>query len=132
MLFLNRCTAASKPERGISGKNHNKEQYKLSTDRIWNFVSRCSAMRETSPSSRRILDAFVCCGRVRGPVTTRPPQEGGRGKRMYTLYSMQRSGNCYKVRLALSQLRTSYNLVEIDILRGESRTPEFLTKNPDG
>jgi len=51
---------------------------------------------------------------------------------MFTLYSMQRSGNCYKVRLAFSQLRTAYRLVEVDILRGESRTPEFLAKNPDG
>ena len=51
---------------------------------------------------------------------------------MYTLYSMQRSGNCYKVRLALAQLRLPYDLVEIDILRGESRTPDFLAKNPSG
>ena len=51
---------------------------------------------------------------------------------MHTLYSMQRSGNCYKVRLALAQLRIPYRLIEIDILQGESRTPEFLTKNPDG
>src|SRR5262245_66516967 len=51
---------------------------------------------------------------------------------MYTLYSMQRSGNCYKVRLALSQLRIPYELVEIDILKGESRTPDFLAKNPSG
>jgi glutathione S-transferase len=51
---------------------------------------------------------------------------------VYTLYSMQRSGNCYKVRLALAQLQIPYTLVEIDILQGESRTPEFLAKNPDG
>jgi glutathione S-transferase len=51
---------------------------------------------------------------------------------MYTLYSMQRSGNSYKVRLALAQLRIPYRLVEINILRGESRTPEFLAKNPNG
>jgi len=51
---------------------------------------------------------------------------------MYTLYSMQRSGNCYKVRLALATLGIAYRLVEIDILRGESRTPEFLGKNPSG
>ncbi len=51
---------------------------------------------------------------------------------MLTLYSMQRSGNSYKVRLALAQLRTPYRLVEIDILKGESRTPEFLGKNPSG
>ena len=51
---------------------------------------------------------------------------------MYTLYSMQRSGNCYKVRLAIEQLRIPYRLVEVDILKGESRTPEFLAKNPNG
>jgi glutathione S-transferase len=50
----------------------------------------------------------------------------------YTLYSMQRSGNCYKVRLALAQLGIPYRLVEVDILKGESRTPEFLRMNPDG
>jgi glutathione S-transferase len=51
---------------------------------------------------------------------------------MLTLYSMQRSGNSYKVRLALAQLGFDYRLVEVDILRGESRTPEFLAKNPSG
>jgi glutathione S-transferase len=51
---------------------------------------------------------------------------------MYTLYSMRRSGNCYKVRLALEQLGLSYQLIEIDILKGETRTPEFLAKNPSG
>jgi Glutathione S-transferase, N-terminal domain len=52
--------------------------------------------------------------------------------RMYTLYSMQRSGNCYKVRLALAKLGIRYRLVEVDILKGETRTPEFLAKNPSG
>jgi glutathione S-transferase len=51
---------------------------------------------------------------------------------MHTLYSMQRSGNSYKVRLALTQLGMPYRLVEVDILKGESRTPEFLAKNPNG
>jgi glutathione S-transferase len=51
---------------------------------------------------------------------------------MYTLYSMQRSGNSYKVRLALEQLGMPYRLIEVDILKGESRTPEFLAKNPNG
>jgi glutathione S-transferase len=51
---------------------------------------------------------------------------------MYTLYSMQRSGNSYKVRLALARLGIPYKLVEVDILQGESRTPEFLAKNPNG
>jgi glutathione S-transferase len=53
-------------------------------------------------------------------------------KPMHTLYSMQRSGNSYKVRLTLAQLGIPYRLVEVDILTGESRTPEFLAKNPNG
>jgi glutathione S-transferase len=51
---------------------------------------------------------------------------------MYTLYSMRRSGNCYKVRLALTQRDIPHELVEIDILQGETRTPEFLAMNPSG
>jgi glutathione S-transferase len=51
---------------------------------------------------------------------------------MYTLYSMQRSGNSYKVRLALATLGIPYRLEEIDILKGESHTPEFLAMNPSG
>jgi glutathione S-transferase len=51
---------------------------------------------------------------------------------MHTLYSMQRSGNSYKVRLALARLGIPYRLVEVNILQGESRTPEFLAKNPSG
>src|ERR1700716_1351943 len=51
---------------------------------------------------------------------------------MYKLYSMQRSGNSDKVRLALALLNAPYRAIEIDILRGESRTPDFLAKNPSG
>ena len=51
---------------------------------------------------------------------------------MFTLYSMQRSGNSYKVRLLLARLRIPFQLVEVDILQGESRTPEFLAMNPNG
>jgi glutathione S-transferase len=51
---------------------------------------------------------------------------------MYTLYSMQKSGNSYKARLALARLGIPYRLIEVDILQGESRTPEFLAKNPNG
>ncbi|MBN8980310.1 MAG: glutathione S-transferase N-terminal domain-containing protein, partial [Rhizobiales bacterium] len=51
---------------------------------------------------------------------------------MYKLYSMQRSGNSYKVRLALALLDAPYKAIEVDILHGESRTPEFLAKNPSG
>jgi glutathione S-transferase len=45
---------------------------------------------------------------------------------------MRRSGNCYKVRLALAQLGIRHDLREVDILKGETHTPEFLAKNPNG
>jgi glutathione S-transferase len=48
------------------------------------------------------------------------------------LYDSLPSGNGYKVRLLLSQLGIPFELVEKDILRGETRTPEFLAKNPNG
>ena len=51
---------------------------------------------------------------------------------MLTLYDFMGSGNGYKVRLLLAQLGLQYTLVERDILKGETRTPEFLAKNPNG
>ncbi|MDQ2078415.1 glutathione S-transferase family protein [Marinimicrobium sp. ABcell2] len=48
------------------------------------------------------------------------------------LYDDPRSGNGYKVRLLLSHLSQPYQYVPIDILRGESRTTEFLQKNLNG
>ena len=51
---------------------------------------------------------------------------------MMTLYDYMDSGNGYKVRLVLAQLGVPYTLVECDILKGETRTPEFLAKNPNG
>jgi glutathione S-transferase len=51
---------------------------------------------------------------------------------MFTLYSMQLSGNSYKVRLLLARLGIVYRQIEVDMLKGETRTPSFLAKNPDG
>jgi len=48
------------------------------------------------------------------------------------LYDFLRSGNGYKVRLLLRQLGIPYELVEMDITKGETRTAEFLAKNPNG
>jgi len=42
------------------------------------------------------------------------------------------SGNCYKVKLLLHQLAKPYQWIDIDILKQESRTSEFLAKNPNG
>jgi len=48
------------------------------------------------------------------------------------LYDYLESGNGYKVRLLLHQLEIPYERVELDILKGETRTPEFLARNPNG
>jgi glutathione S-transferase len=48
------------------------------------------------------------------------------------LYDFLPSGNGYKVRLALRWLGIPFEYVETDILKGESRTPAFLAKNPFG
>ena len=51
---------------------------------------------------------------------------------MLTLYDYMDSGNGYKVRLVLAKLGLPYKLVLCDILKGETRTPEFLARNPNG
>ncbi|GAB3505967.1 glutathione S-transferase family protein [Pseudoxanthomonas daejeonensis] len=51
---------------------------------------------------------------------------------MITVYGMAMSGNCYKLRLLLEQLGRDYRWVEVDSARGETRTAEFLAKNPNG
>ena len=51
---------------------------------------------------------------------------------MSKLYEYSPSGNCYKVRLLLTQLNIAFDRTEINILEGKSRTPEFLVKNPNG
>jgi len=48
------------------------------------------------------------------------------------LYNVAYSGNSYKVRLLLAQLGIPCEIVEVDILKGESRKAEFLKINPNG
>ena len=51
---------------------------------------------------------------------------------MLRLYDYLESGNGYKVRLLLARLGLPYERVELDILAGETRTPEYLARNPNG
>ena len=51
---------------------------------------------------------------------------------MIRLYDFLPSGNGYKVRLLLHQRGIPYELVEMDITKGETRTSSFLAKNPNG
>jgi glutathione S-transferase len=51
---------------------------------------------------------------------------------MLRLYDYLESGNGYKVRLLLHQLGIPFERVELDIVKGETRTKAFLAKNPNG
>ena len=48
------------------------------------------------------------------------------------LYDYPPSGNGYKVRLILAALGASYEYIPVDIMAGDTRTPEFLAKNSNG
>ena len=48
------------------------------------------------------------------------------------LYGMSGSGNCWKPASLMDQLGLAYDWIEVDILSGASRTPEFLARNPNG
>jgi glutathione S-transferase len=43
-----------------------------------------------------------------------------------------KSGNCLKVKWTAERLRLPYEWIEVDILKGESRTADFLAMNPAG
>jgi glutathione S-transferase len=51
---------------------------------------------------------------------------------MLTLYDYMDSGNGYKCRLVLAHLGIPFKLVLCNILKGETRTAEFLARNPNG
>lgn len=50
---------------------------------------------------------------------------------MHTLFSMQDSGNCYKARLVMAHLGIPFRLHDVDILKGETQTPQFRALNPN-
>jgi glutathione S-transferase len=51
---------------------------------------------------------------------------------MLTLYSHLNSGNCYKPRLLLAKLGRPFRHVDVNSVTGETQTPAFLAKNPNG
>ncbi len=48
------------------------------------------------------------------------------------IYGDARSGNCYKIQLLCSLLSIQHEWVSVDILAGDTKTAEFLAKNPNG
>ena len=51
---------------------------------------------------------------------------------MYKLFQIQDSGNCYKIRSLLSHLSAPCEMIETNIINGESRSDNFLEKNANG
>jgi glutathione S-transferase len=51
---------------------------------------------------------------------------------MLRLHDNLTSGNGYKVRLLLGQLGVPFERIEYDVDKRETRTPEFLARNPNG
>ena len=51
---------------------------------------------------------------------------------MLKVYGDYKSGNCYKIKLMLHLLGLEYEWLSVDILNGETETPAFLAKNPNG
>ncbi len=48
------------------------------------------------------------------------------------VYGDRLSGNCYKIQLLLHHLGTAHEWVDVDILRGDTRTERFLALNANG
>lgn len=48
------------------------------------------------------------------------------------IYGDSISGNCYKLQLAAAQTGFEHDWHEVNLMAGQSRTPEFLTMNPNG
>ena len=48
------------------------------------------------------------------------------------IYGDSISGNCYKLQLACAQLGIEHSWHEVDIMAGETRTPEYLDMNANG
>jgi glutathione S-transferase len=53
-------------------------------------------------------------------------------KEKLKIYGDSRSGNCYKIQLLCAEMNIAYDWQEVDILAGDTHTPDFLAMNPNG
>jgi len=51
---------------------------------------------------------------------------------MFTLYGDKVSGNCLKVKWVADHLGLAYRWVDVDVVKGEAKAPDFLAKFPMG
>ena len=52
--------------------------------------------------------------------------------RAIKLYGMSGSGNCYKPALLMRQRGIEFQWQEVDVMGGETRSPAYIAKNPNG
>jgi glutathione S-transferase len=48
------------------------------------------------------------------------------------IYGDIKSGNCYKIKLTCDLLSLPYDWIHVDIMAGDTKTPEYLAKNAAG
>lgn len=48
------------------------------------------------------------------------------------IYGDPKSGNCYKVQLVCKLLNIDHQWIDVDILAGDTKSDDFLKKNPNG
>lgn len=51
---------------------------------------------------------------------------------MIKIYGDSQSGNCYKIKLLCSFLQLEHEWYHVDILAGDTKQTDFLSKNPNG
>ena len=144
------------PARGLGGAAHHPRRASPGATSGWpsGSAGRRRSGRSASPTAPTRSASSCPCHRVIGADGTLTGYGGGlprkrwllehegvllrdrrldpRRTSMPRLYDYLSSGNGYKCRLLLHQLGIGYERVELDILKGETRTPEFLARNPNG
>ncbi len=65
-------------------------------------------------------------------MATETSSTGASGGPGLKLYQFAASGNSRIVRLVLEEKRLAFERINIDVTKGENRTPEFLKLNPRG
>lgn len=64
-------------------------------------------------------------------LESRPPQQRRKAS-IIKFYRHPLSGHSHRVELFLSLIGQPYELVDVDLLKGEQKSPDFLTLNPFG
>src|SRR3954462_13654570 len=60
------------------------------------------------------------------------PSRVGRARHLMKIYGDTNSGNCLKVKWVCERLALPYQWIDVDTLKGETRTTEFLKLNGGG